>query len=234
MKNLTTLLLPAIICSNALSQTFNIDTSNYFAYFKIPDRITAKLQSYGPYIFLSKEKCIARGVADAQQGISYWPLSQQIRHECWKDNNGTISICPVGNKKNESLGNACIDISKSRFTDTASLPRAAKFPDSPAQATESKASANKELAPPTLDKTKCKETIKNHAFWSRGQFECGFEKYSNSVLAEARVCTKITSNSEQKALLKKGFDLFDDNARHRGKEALCADMRRDFPGIYGE
>lgn len=110
---------------------FEVDNQKYFGYYKIPDKRQAGLSIYSPYIFLSHELCEAKGVhktIEAKKALSYWPGTERTRHECWTEIKGEIVlVCPVGSNEKAPIGNACIEISKSRFLDTYSLPVSADF-----------------------------------------------------------------------------------------------------------
>ena len=93
---------------------------------------------------------------------------------------------------------------------------------------------SKKIQYPPPGEDECKEIIKTHGFLSRGQFECGFKKYSSEMLNEAKICSEIIKGKEQESILRKGMELFDENLKIRGKEKLCMDMKKDFPNIYGE
>lgn len=109
----------------------NIDPSRFFAWQKTPDKRRGKLMIYAPYIFLSKEKCQAKGIGkefNAKKGISIMSGSDQVRHECWAElDNSVILVCPVGAVPTESVGTACIQIPKDAFEDISSLPKAPSF-----------------------------------------------------------------------------------------------------------
>lgn len=125
----TALVFCAFLFQTSHAQTFPFEVEQYFAYFKIPDKRQGGLQIFSPYIFLSKEKCIAQGVEnkDAKQSIAYWPAGQ-IQQNCWADYGANITTCPIaGKEKTGKLGNACIDIGKSRFLDISNIPKSAKF-----------------------------------------------------------------------------------------------------------
>jgi len=106
----------------AASYGFDIDTDKYFGYYKIPDRFQGGVSIYSPYILLSQDKCEAAGkyTAKAKKGLSYWPGTERTRHECWAE-------LSDGDTETANLGNACVDISKTRFMDTNSLPSHAGF-----------------------------------------------------------------------------------------------------------
>lgn len=124
---LTVMLLGAAAGASA----FEVNAKKYFAYYKIPDKRSGGLSIFSPYVLLSREKCQAKGVGkqfDARKAMSFWPNSQQTRHECWTTlPDETLLICPVGEKEDGDIGNACVEISKSRFADTSALPKSAKF-----------------------------------------------------------------------------------------------------------
>jgi hypothetical protein len=117
------------VFTNAFS--FEVNPNKYFAYYKIPDKQYENLATYSPFIFLSHEKYKAKGIGkqyDARKAISFWPGSQQTRHECWTSiENNIVLICPIGQQEDGTIGNACIQISKSRFLNTKSLPQSANF-----------------------------------------------------------------------------------------------------------
>lgn len=130
-KFLTWILSAALLSTAAGAPAFEVNEKKYFAYYKIPDKHSGDLSIFSPYVFLSREKCQAKGIGkqfDAKKAMSFWPNSQQTRHECWATlRDEVLLICPVGKTENEDIGNACIEISKSRFSDTSSLPRSANF-----------------------------------------------------------------------------------------------------------
>lgn len=102
---------------------FEVDVDKYFAYYKMPDRYSSGLSISRPYIFLSQEPCEAQGAPDnAKKGLSYSPGSKRTQHQCWAEYGGLIAICPIAGDESGQLGNACTDISASRFIDTMSLP----------------------------------------------------------------------------------------------------------------
>lgn len=112
------------------SHAFEVDNKKYFGYYKIPDKFQGGVSIFSPYIFLSNEKCVAKGeyTSKAKKGLSYWPGTERTRHECWAElSPDIITVCPIGQTETEPLGNACVDISKSRFIDTYSLPKSANF-----------------------------------------------------------------------------------------------------------
>lgn len=123
------------LLSMALASEFahavNIDASLFFAWQKTPDRRRGNLMIYSPYIFLSKEKCQAKGLGkefDVKKGISIMPGSDKIRHECWAElKNSVILVCPIGSVPTESIGTACTQIPKDAFEDISSLPKAPRF-----------------------------------------------------------------------------------------------------------
>lgn len=77
----------------------------------------------------------------------------------------------------------------------------------------------------------CEQTIKTHAFLSRGQFQCGFRYYGTEMLEAARACAKKMSNTALDRSLRSGLRLFDFNEGKRGRAAMCASMLADFPKI---
>ena len=225
-------LILALFSPQAWGQTFEVDTSKYFAYFKMPDKITARLRTYAPYILLSNERCQAKGVKNGYQGLTYWPQMGQTRNECWREAEGIVIVCPVGDDKTGSVGNACVEISKSRFADTASLPKAASFPKEKESLQGSQNSSKSTVSNLETDKAKCRDVLKNHGFLSRGQFQCGFANYSDEMMAVARACSEIIPENERKKLLLKGFELFDQNAKRLGKETQCMNIKQEFPHVY--
>ena len=114
---------------------FDVDTKKYFAYYKVPDRRAANYYNPGPYILLSHEKCQAKGVhkdVNAKKALSV--NETYNKHECWlEQSKEIILVCPTkpfGQKEDAEIDDssaACMEISKSRFKDTESLPKSAKF-----------------------------------------------------------------------------------------------------------
>lgn len=110
---------------------FEIDNQKYFAYYKIPDKHQGGVSIFSPVILLSHEVCEAKGIhksIDAKKGLSFWPGTDRTRYECWTElKEEIILVCPVGTEETSEIGNACIEISKSRFIDTYSLPQSANY-----------------------------------------------------------------------------------------------------------
>lgn len=132
MNKLTKYLLGVcLLAVSGFSAAYEIDTEKYFSYYKIPDSYRGGVSTFSPYVLLSKEKCQAKGIhasMNAMKGISLWVESGQTRHECWAElKNDIILVCPVGKTETEDVGNACTQISKSRFLSTESLPISPEF-----------------------------------------------------------------------------------------------------------
>lgn len=120
----------AVVAASS-AHAVNIDTSRFFAWQKTPDKQRGNLRIFSPYIFLSKEKCQAKGVGkdfNAKKGASLMPGADRLRHECWAEIPGEIIlVCPVAETPTESIGNACTQIPKDAFQDISSLPKAPSF-----------------------------------------------------------------------------------------------------------
>lgn len=125
-----TIALGAFFIAGAV-QAFEIDTNKYFAYFKMPDRYRSGVSTQSPYILLSHDKCEAKGVGKgiiAYKGISYLPYSRRQQYQCWtKFKENIITVCPIDSVETGNIGNACIEISQTKFFDTKSLPKKAEF-----------------------------------------------------------------------------------------------------------
>lgn len=130
MKRFIHFLIVVFFLGSAIARGYEIDVKKYFSFYKIPDRYAGAVTTFSPYVFLSKEKCQAKGVHksyDAKMAISVW-LPSRTRHECWSlIKNDIVLLCPVGESKTDQIGTACVQISKSRFSSTDSLPKAANF-----------------------------------------------------------------------------------------------------------
>ena len=117
--------ITALFCCLASTSAFaqSIDADRYFAYTEVRSNNPRLLPLY---ILLSQEKCQATGTSKGGRKASYlYPAHRQ--HGCWDDYGGDlVTVCPATGERGQ-LGNACVDISASRFIDTSTLPRSASF-----------------------------------------------------------------------------------------------------------
>lgn len=116
-------------CLPLAAAAYVVDVDRYFAYYKMPDRYTSGVSIFRPFIFLSDEPCEAEGApAIARKALAYYPGSERTQPQCWAKYSEIITVCPIaGDIDTGKLGNACSDISASRFIDTMSLPQAVDF-----------------------------------------------------------------------------------------------------------
>lgn len=77
----------------------------------------------------------------------------------------------------------------------------------------------------------CDKLIQMHAYLSRAQGQCKFSKYNGTFLKEAKTCSPSLADARVKAQLAEGFKLFDQRAKERGQDKLCADILADFPNV---
>jgi hypothetical protein len=175
MKSLLSIffIISVIYPNLCFGQRFPFDTSKYFAYYKIQDQIGKKLQSYRPYIFLANKKCLATNSnnIDSKQAISFWPVTGDIRHECWVSYSEIVNVCPVGKEKTGAMGNACINIQNDRFLDTNNLPRLASFDEG----------TKKHVSSENLNKN-------NFSFW---------EFFEDKTTADTPVCGIFSGNTDK-------------------------------------
>jgi hypothetical protein len=83
-------------------------------------------------------------------------------------------------------------------------------------------------------KTQCEGIIKAHGMLSRAQFQCGFGKYSNEMIQDARRCVAVVGDAAAKDLLREGMDTFDWNEQKRGHDEMCRSVLANFPGIIAK
>jgi len=77
----------------------------------------------------------------------------------------------------------------------------------------------------------CEQTVEMHGFLSRGQFQCEFRYYAESMLEAAHECTSHMQEAEVRHWLDRGMRLYDFNESKRGHAAMCASLLADFPQI---
>lgn len=88
-------------------------------------------------------------------------------------------------------------------------------------------SNNGDLPPaPSQSRDSCAATIRTHGFMTRAQFQCGFRDYSTAMLKAAKDCAATMPPNESSALLKHGFENFDENERALGRTAICERLRK--------
>jgi hypothetical protein len=80
--------------------------------------------------------------------------------------------------------------------------------------------------------SECESIVRTHAFLSRAQFRCEFQRYSQEMIDAARRCSSEIPEGRRSELLRDGMELFDYNEQNRGgRAALCARILRDFPKV---
>jgi hypothetical protein len=75
----------------------------------------------------------------------------------------------------------------------------------------------------------CGEFVKIHSFLSRAQFQCGFSKYSNNMMAQAKECGTNMNEAKLDESLAAGIKLFDTREAERGRKQMCSDVLKSFP-----
>jgi hypothetical protein len=75
----------------------------------------------------------------------------------------------------------------------------------------------------------CEKFVKIHAFLSRAQFQCGFSKYAEDMMAQAKDCGQHMSEKRLDQSLASGMKLFDQREKERGHNQMCADVLDSFP-----
>jgi hypothetical protein len=83
-------------------------------------------------------------------------------------------------------------------------------------------------------KADCEGIIKAHGMLTRAQFQCGFEKYSNEMIQDARRCSAMVGDTAAKDLLREGMETFDWNEQKRGHEEMCRSILANFPGLIAK
>ena len=79
----------------------------------------------------------------------------------------------------------------------------------------------------------CEALMKSHGFASRAQFQCGFDRYSEDMLRQAKECGGYMSEARLQEKLTEGMKLFDRNEKERGHKQMCGDVLRTIPRIVG-
>ncbi len=70
-----------------------------------------------------------------------------------------------------------------------------------------------------------------HGVLSRAQFQCGFSRYSEAMMDEARSCSRQVGDKAVKSNLKSGMTLFDQRESEWGHDVVCSKILADFPKI---
>ena len=216
----TALVFCAFLFQTSHAQTFPFEVEQYFAYFKIPDKRQGGLQIFSPYIFLSKEKCIAQGVEnkDAKQSIAYWPAGQ-IQQNCWAEFGANITTCPIAGKdKTGKLGNACIDIGKSRFLDISNIPKSANFDSKNTQTTPSQ---------------QCKQIYQARVYNYYLENICKFNgNVSNSLgIAAKTICGNSMSEATRQSFSNAVKKDIEKDIERLGDTQFCFDNKKSYEDL---
>ena len=82
--------------------------------------------------------------------------------------------------------------------------------------------------------TSCAQHMILHGAATRAQFQCGFNKYRQSMIDRARQCVQENNYGETylRQVTTKGFQMFDDLEKKEGsRQAACAKALVIFKGI---
>lgn len=79
----------------------------------------------------------------------------------------------------------------------------------------------------TVAREKCENILKMHGMPSRAQFQCGFSKYNQALIDEARTCAPVVGEANLEGLLRDGMSLLYQHEKERGR--VCRSMLADFP-----
>lgn len=79
----------------------------------------------------------------------------------------------------------------------------------------------------------CEKFLKTHGFLSRAQFQCGFEKYPQDYIEQARGCAAHLSEARLNEGLASGMKTFDDRESEEGRKPLCQRVFKSFPNVFG-
>jgi CHAT domain-containing protein/Tfp pilus assembly protein PilF len=76
--------------------------------------------------------------------------------------------------------------------------------------------------------------LQTHGFLSRAQLQCDLTYQSQNMLAAAKQCFGRVAKPNAELALRKGMERFDVLQAEKGKEALCNEIIRTFPGVFGD
>lgn len=79
----------------------------------------------------------------------------------------------------------------------------------------------------------CEKMLKTHGFLSRAQFQCGFDKYPQAYVDQARECAAHLSEARMEEGLSAGIKVFDARESEEGRTALCKRVKASFPNVFG-
>lgn len=78
--------------------------------------------------------------------------------------------------------------------------------------------------------TYCEQIVALHGLLSRAQFECGYSKYNNELIADSAKCFKHELGDQYgKEVLRFGMKEFDRNVQENGKNLTCKNPLSKFP-----
>lgn len=85
------------------------------------------------------------------------------------------------------------------------------------------------------DPTYCEQIVALHGLLSRAQFECGYSKYNNELIADSAKCFKHELSEDYgEEVLMFGMKEFDRNVQENSKDLICKSLLKEFPEYIGE
>lgn len=96
---------------------------------------------------------------------------------------------------------------------------------------QSKQESFEDMIKTLKDKQSCEKLIRLHAFLTRAQFQCGFNRYSEKTLEDARGCSDMLGKEELGGLIKFGMENFDLFEKEKGHSAACNDILLNYSSI---
>jgi hypothetical protein len=68
--------------------------------------------------------------------------------------------------------------------------------------------------------------LEGHGFFSRAQFQCGFDHYDPQRILDAAECRELVGEKRSKELLSQGFNVFDMEEKRSGRDLWCKTMKK--------
>lgn len=76
----------------------------------------------------------------------------------------------------------------------------------------------------------CEQVVSIHGLLTRAQLQCGYEEYSDELIADSAKCIKHELGEKYgKKVLMFGMVEFDRNEKKIGHKKICANILKDFP-----
>lgn len=80
----------------------------------------------------------------------------------------------------------------------------------------------------------CEDLVATHGLLSRAQFQCGFNKYSESMMVSVKECYAELGEEQAMKIMKFGMQEFDRNENKAGHNKICRELLKSYPTIIAK